>query len=71
MPCLTLPVCRPDELAWFKSSASSDQGACVEVALPTAGWVAVRDSKDTSLGLTMTTDTAWTSFITSVRNGSL
>ncbi|MFI1463192.1 DUF397 domain-containing protein [Nocardia carnea] len=30
---------------WFKSSASSGQGDCVEVAFLDAGTVAVRDSK--------------------------
>lgn len=33
---------------WFKSSASSGQGDCVEVAFLDAGTVAVRDSKNPS-----------------------
>lgn len=37
-----------NELAWFKSSYSGDQGSCVEVADARAatGKVMVRDSKD-------------------------
>ncbi|MFJ6777431.1 DUF397 domain-containing protein, partial [Kitasatospora sp. NPDC091257] len=31
---------------WRKSSHSGGQGACVEIAVPGAGEVAVRDSKD-------------------------
>ncbi|MFI1169162.1 DUF397 domain-containing protein [Streptomyces sp. NPDC020801] len=32
-------------LAWWKSSYSSEQGACVEVAYAPQGRMAVRDSK--------------------------
>ncbi|MFI6875808.1 DUF397 domain-containing protein [Streptomyces sp. NPDC050400] len=67
----TPPRCNPDGLAWFKSSASSENGACVEVARAAQGWVAVRDSKDPGIGMTMTTTTAWTSFITSMRSGTI
>ncbi|WP_031227475.1 DUF397 domain-containing protein [Streptomyces roseochromogenus] len=34
-----------DTLAWWKSSYSSEQGACVEVAHAPQGRMAVRDSK--------------------------
>ncbi|MFC8670012.1 DUF397 domain-containing protein [Streptomyces sp. NPDC057199] len=64
----TLPRCNPDELAWWKASTSSENGACVEVARVPEGWVAVRDSKDRARGLTMVTSSAWSSFITSVTN---
>ncbi|TLS45862.1 DUF397 domain-containing protein [Streptomyces montanus] len=51
------------ELAWFKSSYSSDQGdSCIEVA-PTPTTIHIRDSKDPSrphLGLT---PAAWATFI--------
>jgi hypothetical protein len=51
------------ELAWFKSSYSSDEGGdCVEVAART-GTVHVRDSKDTARpGLAVGPD-AWASFL--------
>ncbi|WNZ09199.1 DUF397 domain-containing protein [Streptomyces sp. 11x1] len=51
------------ELAWFKSSYSTDQGdSCIEVA-PTPATIHVRDSKDTTrphLGLG---PAAWTAFV--------
>ncbi|MEU4924613.1 DUF397 domain-containing protein [Streptomyces parvus] len=40
------PAFAPEELRWFKATASSDHGACVEVAHAPENWVAVRDSKD-------------------------
>ncbi|WP_407841382.1 DUF397 domain-containing protein [Streptomyces sp. DSM 116496] len=47
------PALDPARLTWRKASASSDQGACVEVA-HAIDWVAVRDSKDTDRpGLTV------------------
>jgi hypothetical protein len=51
------------ELAWFKSSYSSDEGGdCVEVATR-PGTVHVRDSKDTARpGLAVGPD-AWASFL--------
>ncbi|MBE4737065.1 MULTISPECIES: DUF397 domain-containing protein [Streptomyces] len=52
-----------DELAWFKSSYSTDQGdSCIEVA-PTPATIHIRDSKDTTrphLGLG---PAAWAAFV--------
>jgi uncharacterized protein DUF397 len=62
------PRCNPDELAWWKASTSSENGACVEVARAPEGWVAVRDSKDRARGLTMVAGSAWSLFIASVTN---
>ncbi|MDG5804300.1 DUF397 domain-containing protein [Streptomyces ossamyceticus] len=51
------------ELAWRKSSYSSEEGGeCVEVAaLP--GTVHVRDSKDTTRAVLAVEPTAWTAFV--------
>ncbi len=56
------------ELVWRKSQASSDQGACVEVALA-AGRILVRDSKDPAGGALSFTQQEWTAFLTGVRSG--
>ncbi|MFI2788495.1 DUF397 domain-containing protein, partial [Kitasatospora sp. NPDC018614] len=51
------------ELAWFKSSYSSNEGAeCVEVA-ETPGTVHVRDSKDTSGPHLAFEPAAWKAFV--------
>lgn len=61
---------RSPDLAWFKSSYSSDQGAsCLEVAdlIPTHNLVAIRDSKSpTGPTLTLSPD-AFTTFVDSVK----
>ncbi|MCX5338298.1 MULTISPECIES: DUF397 domain-containing protein [unclassified Streptomyces] len=41
----TLPTYDARALAWHKSSYSSENGACVEIAQVPDGRVAVRDSK--------------------------
>lgn len=38
------------DLTWRKSTVSSDNGACVEVAVLPDGQVAVRDSKNPNAG---------------------
>ena len=61
-----------DDLApavWRKSTYSSTQGACVEVAILDNGHRAVRDSKDT-IGRTLKfTTAAWCAFMTGIRSG--
>jgi hypothetical protein len=56
---------------WRKSSYSGANGQCVEVALPGAAAVAVRDSKD-PLGpsLSFSAD-AWAAFVTAAGSGGL
>ncbi|MFF1358624.1 DUF397 domain-containing protein [Streptomyces sp. NPDC058297] len=53
------------ELAWFKSSYSSDgnEGDCVEVAT-TPGTVHVRDSKNAHAARFAVTADAWADFVT-------
>ena len=52
-----------DELAWRKSSYSSEEGGeCVEVAA-LSGTVHVRDSKDTTRAALAVEPTAWTAFV--------
>ncbi|MGW2915274.1 DUF397 domain-containing protein [Streptomyces asoensis] len=52
-----------DQLAWRKSSYSSEEGGeCVEVAAR-PGTVHVRDSKDTTRAALTVQPTAWTAFV--------
>jgi hypothetical protein len=52
-----------DQLAWRKSSYSSEEGGeCVEVAAR-PGRVHVRDSKDTARAALAVQPTAWTAFV--------
>ncbi|MFE5029900.1 DUF397 domain-containing protein [Streptomyces sp. NPDC056656] len=67
----TPPVCNPDALDWHKSTYSSENGACVETAHAPGGWVAVRDSKDPSRGVTFASIDMWASFVTGVRAGTV
>ncbi len=53
---------------WFKSSRSSGNGACVEVAI-VPEVVAVRDSKDLQGPILQFRAPAWQDFIVSVRAG--
>ncbi|TJZ46126.1 DUF397 domain-containing protein [Streptomyces piniterrae] len=50
------------ELAWFKSSYSVDDGACVEVAAGPCT-VHIRDSKDISMPSIAVTPASWASFV--------
>jgi Domain of unknown function (DUF397) len=56
------------ELRWRKSSYSSNQGNCVEVAELPDGGMAVRDTKDRD-GATLRFDAgAWGEFIASIKS---
>jgi hypothetical protein len=55
---------------WHKSSRSSSQGNCVEVADNLDGIVAVRDTKDNGNGPILTfTPSEWAAFITGAKDG--
>lgn len=56
-------------LTWFKSTASSDNGACVEVAWAPADRVATRDSKDPYGPILLFTSAEWAAFVGSARAG--
>ncbi|MFE2419738.1 DUF397 domain-containing protein [Streptomyces hokutonensis] len=61
-----------DQLKWFKSSYSDDEGGnCVEVALPTPQLtVHIRDSKIPSGIQLRVTVPAWTAFISAAHPGA-
>lgn len=56
-------------MIWRKSSYSSDDGNCVEVADLDDGGRAVRDSKDPTGPVLMFTPAEWSAFTAGVRNG--
>jgi hypothetical protein len=57
-------------LNWFKAKASSDNGACVEVA-DARPWIAVRDSKNLSGPNLMVPAGAFARFVNALRTDSL
>ena len=56
--------------SWYKSSASSYNGDCVEVSRLQDGHVAVRDTKDRASGPALIfTRPEWEAFLTGAKNG--
>ncbi|MEU9887154.1 DUF397 domain-containing protein [Sphaerisporangium sp. NPDC051011] len=56
---------------WRKSSHSTDQGNCVEVASNLPGLIAVRDSKIPTGPALGFTPSAWSTFVTGLKFGAL
>ena len=56
---------------WRKSSRSTAQGNCVEVADGLAGVVGVRDSKDVTGPALLFDPSRWRFFVNSVKDGAL
>jgi len=56
---------------WRKSTYSTDQGNCVEVARNPTGAVAVRDSKDPNAGHLVISRSAWATFTAKIKAGHL
>ena len=54
---------------WFKSSYSSANGACVEVAQNLPGIVAVRDSKDPDGPKLFISPADWQTLVSGVKGG--
>jgi hypothetical protein len=54
---------------WLKSSHSSANGQCVEVAGNMPGVVAIRDSKNVDSAALVITPRAWIAFLAGVRDG--
>ncbi|UED86564.1 DUF397 domain-containing protein [Streptomyces profundus] len=54
-------------LTWRTSSYSNGTGNCVEIA-PTAGAVAVRDTKHHDAGTALFSETAWHAFLQNTAN---
>jgi len=54
---------------WRKSSFSSANGQCVEVAINLPGVVAVRDSKAPEAATLVISAAEWQAFVTGVKHG--
>ncbi|MBP2707273.1 DUF397 domain-containing protein [Microbispora sp. RL4-1S] len=57
------------DVAWWKSSRSSNNGMCVEVARLADGQVGVRDSKDRDGRVLVFTPAEWDAFLGGVKDG--
>ncbi|WP_354641969.1 DUF397 domain-containing protein [Kitasatospora camelliae] len=58
------------KLVWRKSSHSGGNGACVEIAVPNAASIAVRDSKDPEGPRLTFSNEAWAAFASAAAAGA-
>jgi hypothetical protein len=58
-----------DTWTWRKSSRSTGNGQCVEIARPVASVVGVRDSKNPDAGHLRVSPTAFNALLTAIRDG--
>jgi len=56
-------------LDWFKSSASSGSGGCIEIAFTPDGRVALRDNEDLTNPPFVVTPHVWKCFLDGAREG--
>jgi hypothetical protein len=56
-------------LEWRKSTVSTTNGSCVQLAPLPGGGVAVRDSKDPDGPVLRFTEREWTAFVAALENG--
>ncbi|MGW0826389.1 DUF397 domain-containing protein [Streptomyces sp. NPDC002845] len=66
-PRLTAPELAPEH-AWFKSSYSDAGQNCVEVTRAAPGGIGIRDSKTPTGPALLVPPTAWSAFLTHVRD---
>ena len=57
------------QAAWFKATASHNNGGCVEVAVNLPGIVAIRDSKNPAAGAHVIRPDVFAAFVAAARAG--
>ena len=57
------------QAAWFKATASQNNGGCVEVAVNLPGIVAIRDSKNPASGAHVIRPAVFAAFVAAARAG--
>ncbi|MGH3299625.1 MAG: DUF397 domain-containing protein [Trebonia sp.] len=66
-----VPVDGAGSLTWRKSTRSIGNGQCVEAARTADGWLAMRDSTDTTGPIIVLSQGEWSSFLRKIKVGDL